>query len=228
MANWRHVVCLPIIVILPVSLVAQDTAAAMLISNGIGVQVNKYPAPASTALFSGDYIETRQSAVARIEASGSTADLNSETMVQFEGNELFLEHGSLSVNTSRGMRVRVGCLTVTPVNSAEWTHYDVIDLDGKVRVSALKDDVYIDARSSNPKQAKPSGHSDGVIVREGEQTSREEKCGAAYVKTPAAIAGRGAIMNSPWAIGAGVAGIGAALCVGLLCHDDDPLSPTKP
>ncbi len=216
------------IVTLSVSLLAQDVAAAMLRSNGIGVQVNRYPAPASTALFSGDSIETQQNAVARIEASGSTADLNSETMVQFEGIELVLEHGSLSVNTSRGMQVRIGCLTVTPVNKEEWTHYDVIDLDGKVRVSALKDDVYIDARSSNPKHAKQSGHSDRVIVRQGEQKSREEKCGAAYQQIPGAIAGKGPIMNSPWAIGAGVAGVGAALCFGLFCRNDDPASPTKP
>ena len=228
MVKWRNFVCLPLIVILPVSLLAQDPAAAMLRSNGVGVQVNRYPAPASIALFSGDYVETQKNAVARIEASGSTADLNSETMVQFEGIELRLEHGSLSVNTSRGMRVKVGCLTVTPVNNADWTHYDVVDLDGKVTVSALKNDVYLDARSNNPKQAKQSGHSDRVIVREGEQKSREEKCGAAYQQTPGAIAAKGAIMNSPWAIGAGVAGVGAALCFGLFCQNDDPASPTKP
>jgi hypothetical protein len=209
-----------------VSLLAQDTAAAILRSNGIGVQVNKYPAPASNALFSGDSIETQKNAVARIEANGSTADLSSETMVHFEGNELVLEHGSLSVNTSRGLRVKVGCLTVTPVNNVEWTHYDVVDVDGKVTISALKSDVYINATSNNPKQAKQSGHSDRIIVREGEQKSREEKCGAAYLKSP--IAGRGAFMNSPWAIGAGVAGIGAALCFGLFCQNDDPVSPTKP
>jgi hypothetical protein len=216
------------IVILPVSLLGQDAAAAMLHSNGVGVVVNKYPAPASTAVFDHDLIETQKNAAARIEASGSTADINSDSMVQFDISELVLEHGSLSVNTSRGMRVRVGCLTVTPVNNEEWTHYDVVDLDGKVTVSALKDDVYIDARSNKPKDAKQATHSDRVIVREGEQKSREEKCGAVDLKTPGAIAGRGAIMNSPWAIGAGFAGVGAALCFGLLCQGDDPVSPTKP
>lgn len=216
------------IVILPVALLAQDTAAAMLRSNGIGVQVNKYPAPASTALFAQDLIETQTTAVARIEASGSTADLNSGSIVQFDINELRLEHGSLSVNTSRGMRVKLGCLTVTPVNNADWTHYDVTDRDGEVTVSALKSDVYIDARSNNPKDAKQSAHSVRVIVREGEQKSREEKCGAAYQQTPGAIAGQGAIMNSPWAIGAGVAGVGAALCFALCDRRDDPISPIKP
>ena len=120
----------------------------------------------------------------------------------------------------------MGCVTVTPVNLTEWTHYDVTDLDGKISVSALKNDVNIDSRSGNPKQAKQSAHSTRVTVREGEQKSREEKCGAADVKTPERLAGRGAIMNSPWAKGAGLVGIGMT-CL-LICRGDDPISPTYP
>lgn len=210
------------IAILPGSLLAQDTQAAMLRSNGIGVILNKNPAPASTALFPNDLVETQKNAVARIEASGSTADINVDTMVQFEGNELVLDHGSLSVNTSRGLRVRVGCVTVTPVNDTVWTQYDVVDVDGKVSVSALKSDVYINARTKNFEQAKQSARSNRVIVHEGERKSREEKCGAAYTQTTS-----GAILNSPAAIGAGVAAVGVVACFGL-CHNDEPMSPTKP
>ena len=112
---------------------------------------------------------------------------------QFEGTELVLDHGSLSVNTSRGLRVRVGCLIVTPVNNAEWTHYDVADVDGKVTVSALKNDVNIDVRSRTPQQAKQAAHSNQVTVREGEQKSREEKCGAADMKR------RPAVVSPEWA-----------------------------
>jgi len=226
---WRQLVCLPMIVILPVSLMADDTGSAMLRSNG-GVIVNKNPAQASVALFSDDLIETPPQVAARIEATGSTADINPETVVQFEGDELVLEHGSLSVNTSRGMRVRIGCVTVTPVNE-DWTHYDVMDRDGKVTVSSLKNDVYVESRSSNPQQAKkpgkPSTQSDRMIVREGEQKSREEKCGAPIYKESGRLAGRGAIMNSPWAKAIGIVGIGTLACIGL-CHDDDPISPSSP
>jgi|HubBroStandDraft_5_1064220.scaffolds.fasta_scaffold179200_2 hypothetical protein len=216
------------IAILPVSLWADDVSAAMLRSNGVGVFVNKNPASPSNALFSDDLIETQKTAIARIEASGSTADINPETMVQFEGTELVLDHGSLSVNTSRGLRVRVGCITVTPANDAQWTHYDVVDVDGKVTVSALKNDVNIDARSSSPQQAKQSGQSNRVTVREGEQKSREEKCGAAVIRESVRLSGIGAIMNSPWAIGTGIAAIGVLTCFGLLCRNDDPVSPIRP
>jgi len=217
------------IVILPVSLLAQDTAAAMLRSNGVGVVVNKNPAPETVALLSDDLIETQKTASARIDAPGSTADINPDTMVQFEGTELVLDHGSLSVNTARGLRVRVGCVIVTPVNNSDWTHYDVADVDGKVNVSALKNDVYIDVRSTTPQQAKQAAHSSRVTVREGEQKSRDEKCGAADTKTPGGgLSGVGAVMNSPWAIGAGITGIAVLTCFGRLCRDDDPISPTKP
>ena len=57
--------------------------------------------------------------MARIEMIGSSVDVNPETMVQFQGDELALDDGSLSVNTSRGLRIRVGCVTVTPVNLSE-------------------------------------------------------------------------------------------------------------
>jgi hypothetical protein len=219
-------VCIVLAVVLPVSLDAQETAAAMLRSSGSGVLVNKNPAPTSIALFPNDLIETPQNAVARIELSGSTADINADTVVQFDGDELVLDHGSLSVNTTLGLRVRVGCLTVTPVNVSQWTQYNVSDLDGKVTVSAAKSDVYIDSRAKKAQEAKNPSRSTGDIVRESEQKSREEKCGAAYMKRED-LPGLGALMNSMWAkiVAGGVAG--SIACLGL-CHGDDPASPSKP
>ena len=169
-------------VILPVSLFAQENAAALLRSSGTGVLVNKNPSPESIALFPDDLIETPKSIVARLEITGSAADIGPETMVQFESDELALDHGNVSVNTTRGLRVRVGCLTVTPVNVSERTQYDVSDLDGKVTVNAAKNDVYIDARSKKPQEAKNPSRSSRDLVREGEQKSREEKCGGAYLR----------------------------------------------
>jgi hypothetical protein len=219
------------IVVVPISLWAQDTGAAMLRSSG-GVLVNKNSAPASIALLPDDLIETQKDIAARIEVAGSTADMRPETIVQFEGDELVLEHGSVSVNTGRVMRVRVGCITVTPVN-AEWTHYDVTDTNGKVTVWAQKNDVYIDSASKNPQNAKQSrqamqpGHSDRSIVKESEQKSREEKCGAPAIKESSRYAARGAFMNSPWAIGGATIGVGALTCWAL-CRGDDPISPSSP
>lgn len=218
--------CISMAFFLPVSLDAQETAAAILRSSGSGVLVNNNPVPTSIALFQDDLIETPKNAVARIELSGSTADVHGDTVVQFEGDELVLDHGSLSVSTTKGLRVRVGCLSVTPVNLSQWTQYNVMDVDGKVTVNAAKSDVYIDSRAKKAQEAKNPSRSTRDIVRESEQKSREEKCGAAYMRGDN-VPGLGALMNSMWAkiAAGGVAGVVA--CLGL-CHDDDPASPSKP
>ena len=225
--KWRYFVWLPMVAILHVSLLADEAAIAILRSNGNGVRVNKNPAPASSALFSNDLIETQENAVARIEASGSTAEIHPGTVVQFGRDELVLEHGSLSVDTSRGLKVRVGCITVTPVNDAAWTRYNVADVDGRVTVSALKNDVSIDSRSHNAQQIKKGTVSSRVIVREGEQKSREEKCGAAYHRATDAVGATGPILDSPWVVGAGLTTIGGLTCWAL-CRGDDPVSPSSP
>lgn len=223
----RHFVCIAMGIALPASVFSQDAAGGMLQSNGVGVLVNHNPAPASAALFPKDFVDTEKGAVARIEITGSTADMNPETMVEFNPDELVLNHGSLSVNTSHGLRVRVGCLTITPVNPADWTRYEVIDTDGRVMVKANQNDLYIDALSKNPQQIKRPQQSSRDIIRQGTQSSRDEKCGATYQNQPR-LPGIGAALNSPWAIGTGMAAIGTIVCLGLLCHNDDPVSPAWP
>jgi hypothetical protein len=220
----RNFVCLILIGILPASLVADDTGAAILHSTG-GVLVNGNAATDTATIFPGDTVEVQGKAVARIEVSGSMIDVTSQTLLEFDNGEIHLDHGSVSVSTSRGFRVRAGCVTITPVNREAWTQYDVSDTDNKVHVSALKNDVNLESRSSNPAQMKQSSSS-RVTVREGEQKSREEKCGGADVKS--GIAGRGALLNSPylqWSA-AGIITAGT-LCL-LLCFNNQPLSPSDP
>ncbi len=200
----------------------------MLRSSGEGTLVNGSNAPASIAIFSNDQVQTPKNVGSRIEETGSTADVNPETIVQFQTDELALDHGSLSVNTSRGLRVRVGCITITPVHDNAWTHYDVRDVNGKVEVAASKDDVYVSARSKNLMDVKQQEkeRANRTIVHEGEQKSREEKCGGAYSQ-PAAATAVGAVMNSPYAIWAG-AGVVVGITCYALCFSQTPASPSKP
>ena len=215
--------------LVPVSLIAQETSGAMLRSSGEGTLVNGSSAPASIAIFPNDQVQTPKNVGSRIEVTGSAADVNPETIVQYQADELVLDHGSLSVNTSRGLRVRVGCITITPVHDNTWTHYDVKDVNGKVEVAASKDDVYIDARSKNLMNVKEreKERSNRTIVHEGEQKSREEKCGGGYYKATTAVDGIGAILNSPYAIATG-AGIIIFITCYALCQSSQPSSPTCP
>jgi hypothetical protein len=213
-------------VLLPLSLSAQETTGAILHSTGSGVFVNESAVPASIAVFANDVVKTEKDVVARLEVAGSEAEINSETIVQFSLSELALDHGSLTVATSRGVRVRVGCILLTPVHDDRWTHYQVLDVDGKVSVAALKDDVFIEV---HPKRWQQMNERDREryrsLVREGQQNSREEKCGGNTLKS--GVAAVGPILNSPYAIGAAAVDVGVIACLGL-CHDDDPVSPAKP
>lgn len=213
--------------LLPVSLTAQEASGAMLQSQGEGTLVNGTSAPASVAIFPNDQVQTPKTAGSRIQLTGSVADINPETIVQFQLDELVLDHGSLSVNTSRGLRVRVGCITITPVHDNVWTHYDVKDVNGRVDVASSKDDVYISAHSKNLMDVKQQEkeRANRTIVHEGEQKSREEKCAGAYDnhETPA----NRPWLDSPIAVGIGASAVIFTTCYAL-CRDSEPESPKCP
>jgi hypothetical protein len=211
------------VVVMPASLMAQSSGGAMLHSDG-GVWLNGNPAPNSSAIFPHDLVQTQTGHQAKIDADGSTATVQPDTIVQFEGDELVLDHGSVQVNTSRGMTVRVNCMTVIPVTQ-EWTRYDVIDVDGKMRVVAYQNDVNIHYQGTVARRSKP-GTSLDATVHQGEQATREERCGVA-ARPAEVINAKGAILNSTWAKLAG-GGALVSLCFFLLCRGDDPISPAKP
>jgi len=219
--EWRNLVCGVMIVVLPASLTAQTSSGAML--HGDRVWLNGNSAPNSTAIFPHDLIQTQKDGQAIIDAEGSTATVQLDTLVQFEGDELVLDHGSLQVNTSRALRVRVNCITVIPVNP-EWTRYDVLDVDGKMKVVADENDVKIHYAGAAARKSK-LGSSD-VIVHQGEQATREERCGAA-AKPAEIVNADAAFLNTAWAKAAGLVAIGVITCYAL-CRGDDPISPDKP
>jgi hypothetical protein len=220
----RKLVCAALAVALPVSLMADDSTAAMLRHNG-GTLLNGNPAPPSSAIFPNDTVQTQPQREATINAAGSAVTVEPETLLQFEGDEIILDHGTVLVGTSRGLRVRVGCITVIPATAA-WTQYDVTNVDGKVTVTARKSDVNIESRGSKLQAARSGPNSQRVTVREGEQKTREEKCGAT-TKPPRYVEAKGAILNSPWVTGPAAGALILGTCL-ILCRGDDPLSPSKP
>jgi hypothetical protein len=213
-------------VVLPVSAFPDSPSGGILHSGGQGVLVNGNSVPASAAVFDNDLIQTEKASPARIEMTGSSATIDSETVLQFQLEELALDHGSLSMYTTSGLRVRVGCITITPVNPSSETLYEVIDRDGRVTLHASRSDVYIDAKEKQSKDVRSPSRSKRDVVRQGEQKSREEKCAGTAV-SPNPTPGIGAALNSPWAVAIG-GGVAALLTCWSLCRDDDPISPWKP
>jgi len=215
---FRGMVSCVLTVLFPFSLFAADSNAAMLYINGPAwVNGAHVPRPPS-AIFSGDLLQTRSDSIANINQPGSMVRVLSDSLVQFEGSSVKIDHGGVTVSTSKGMATMAGDVKVTPTSNA-WTEFNVTDVDGTVRIAARKGDVTV---------------SDGkgtVTLAQGQETTRDESSDNkkknrkhAAGATPGATGG---VLNSPIAIGvAGAAVVG--LTTWVLVKDDDPASPAKP
>ncbi len=199
-----------------------DTGGAILHTQG-GVWVNGYEAKDSSAIFPGDLVETKPGSPASLNLDGSTVLIQPESVARLQANSLELDHGSVSVGTSKSFKVKVNCITTTPVVNG-WTQYEVTDVNGNIQVAAHKNDVNVERELDRRKPAPVTEDSHGAAVREGEQKSFDESelCGA---PPRAKLASPG---TSPkWIAAGAAAGTGVLLCV-LLCGGSKPISSSAP
>lgn len=207
------------VIILPAALVAADLPGAMLYSHGTAL-LNGNSIARSSAIFSGDLVQTNRDSVANINATGSSVLVMNDSLVQYEGSALKLEHGGVTISTSKLLAAHAGAVTVTPAASS-WTEFDVRDVDGRVEIAARKGDLTI------------SDDTGTATLAEGQETTRDDsqaqsrnrrKRGIAEAAAPGAA---GAIFDSPITIGiAGAVVAGGTIWV--LTRNDDALSPAKP
>jgi hypothetical protein len=210
-----------LLLILPASLFAADTgAAAMLYADG-AAWVNGSHVPKSSAIFAGDLLQTRSDSAANIHAPGSSITVLGDSLVQFEGTSLKVEHGGVSVSTSKGIGASAGDVKVSPASNA-WTEFNVTDTDGTVRIAARKGDLTITDDSGT------------VTLAQGQETTRDEQSDQNDKKKKdkkraagAAPAAGGGVMNSPIAIGVGLAAVGG-VTAWVLLRNDNPVSPAAP
>lgn len=220
----RGLVSCVLAVLFPYSLFAADSNAAMLYINGSAwVNGTHVPRP-SSAIFSGDLVQTRRDSVANINAPGSSITVMADSLVQFEGSSLKIEHGGVAVATSKGVGTTAGDVKVTPV-SGEWTEFNVTDVDGTVRIAARKGELTIfDGNATTTlaqgQETTRQETSDETTDANGKKKKKREDGSA----VPGATGG---ILNSPYAIGAGAAAIGA-VAVWVLTKSDNPASPAIP
>src|SRR5271169_365653 len=127
-AVFRSMVSCVLLLIWPASLFAADSGAAMLYADG-AAWLNGSHIPESSAIFAGDLVQTRSDAAANIHASGSSITVLGDSLVKFEGASLKVEHGGVSVSTSKGVATVAGGVTVTPRSNA-WTEFNVTDING--------------------------------------------------------------------------------------------------
>ena len=214
----RNVICWMMIAVTPAALVAADSGAAMLYGRGGGaVWLNGRPLPRSSAVFPGDLIQTQPESLATLDASGSGVIVLPDSLIKFEGNAVSLEHGGISVATSRGMVAFAREVTVTPASNT-WTEFEVVDASGTVQVVASKGDVKVNCGKGT------------ATLSEGEQATRDQSGNCKKRRKGGAppLPGNGSILTDPHVLAGALIGGGAIVCL-LLCTSSKPfVSQWKP
>ncbi len=73
-----------------------------------------------------------------------------------------MEHGGVSVSTSKGIATTAGDVRVSPASNA-WTEFNVTDVDGTVRIAARKGDLTVTDDNGT------------VTLAQGQETTRDEQ-----------------------------------------------------
>jgi hypothetical protein len=215
----HYVICWMLVALTPASLLADaDPGGAMLYGRGKEpVLLNGKPLPRSSAVFPGDLIQTPPESVATLDAPGSGIVLYPDTKVKFEQNSVSLQHGSLSVGTSKRMVATALDVTATPAADA-WTEFEVADINGSIRVIASNGSVEVTCAKGN------------FSLSEGDEMIRDSagNCSKKKRKPAAIFPGSSGTLSSPWVIIGSLGTTGGVLCL-LLCDNPQPfISQWKP
>lgn len=213
------------VAITPISLSAQAPSA--IVHTQGGVWVNGYEAKDASAVFSGDVVETKPDFSATLNLEGSSVLIQAQSVVKFQGDAVELDHGTVSVETSRSFRVLAHCITVVPVAN-DWTQYEVVDLNGSVQVSARTKDVNVkwehnghkDSTAAQQQGQAEEASTEQGSVHQGEQKKYDESqlCGLPPRPNPAVLP------NPKW-IAAGAAGAG--LLTWIIVHGGGNKAPVS-
>ena len=221
-ALYLKILSCMMVVIFPAALFAADQPAAMLYSHGNAL-LNGDSIARSSAIFSGDLVQTSADSAANINASGSIVLVLNDSLVKYQGNAVELEHGGVTISTSKSMATRAGDVTVSPVTSV-WTEFEVRDVDGTVQIAARKGDLTISDDTGTTTLAQGQQTTRDESQSQNDDTNKKKKKKRAAGAVPGAAGG--GILSSPWVIGIG----GAAVAGGtawILIRGDEPVSPSQ-
>ncbi len=177
---------------------AADTA--IVYGSGVvylnGAQVNS-----SGAVMVGDVVQTKDTGVAQLTTVGSSASMQSNTIVRFSEGGLALDRGTITIATGKGASVFARDFKISP-SSGAWTQFDVIRSSGTIQILARKSNVTVSCGTGAP-----------ILLKEGQQLSRDDAadCGLGQKPIGAAAAAKGPILASPTAEMAGMAAAGGLL-----------------
>ena len=202
---------------LPLSTMAADTGIGILHASG-ATWINGSAVPKSSAVFSGDLVQTQPGSLASINSPGSNVMLFADSLLKYGKKDIELQHGTVAVMTSNGLSARIGEITVTPVAQGR-TEFRVTEADGTVQIVAQQGDVNVSdgSQTSTVSQGQETTRSS----QSAENKKKRRRGGAAI---PAAT---GSLVNSTGAVIVGAAAVGG-IAAWVLLQGSEPISPSCP
>ena len=217
-SSLRNLACWAMVVVVPASLWAADSSPAMLYAKGTA-WINGSTVPRTSAVFPGDLVQTRSDSMASINTSGSSVVVLADSLVTFEGPMVGLEHGGLTVATSKALGTHAGDVEVVPVSNG-WTQFEVKRVsDDTVEVVAQKGDVKVNDGSTTSTLAQ--GQRMTVDNAVEKKKKKRRKGGGAI---PASSSG---VLGSPFVTYGGAAAAGGLL-TWVIMQGDTPVSSVAP
>lgn len=224
---WRKMVSGVLVILFPCALLAADSGAAMLYTNGAAWVNGAHVPRTSSAIFSGDTLQTRSDTVANINLPGSSITILADSLVEYRGAAVEIDHGAVAVSTSKQVGALAGDVKITPASLA-WTEFNVTDTDGDVHIVASKGALLVTDASGKTttlqqgqQTTTPEASQDADNSNNPNGKKRNKKQAGA---NPAA---EGGILNSPWAVGGGAIAI-AGITTWVLTRSSAPASPSMP
>src|SRR5437879_4872501 len=211
----RRLVSWLLVLLTPAALIAADADTAVLYGTG-SVYLNGSLLSNSSAVTTGDVIQTKETGAANLNAAGSSVVIQSNTIVRFQSGGLALDRGSVTVATGRGLSVFARDFKITPA-SGNWTEFYISRASGVVQIIARKSGITVSCGANTS------------TIKEGQQFSRDDaaNCGLVDKAGGASPAAKGPILDSTWARDAGIAA-GSGLLLWVLTKCEDPFSSSSP
>ena len=140
--SWVKYLAGALAVLFPASIVMADANSAMLSASG-NVTVNGSLIERTTAIFSGDKVQTGANSIATLTSEGSAVTVPGNSSLIFSRSSVNLLSGGALVSTSRGMTVRVNRLLVQPARGAQ-ARFQIAQNQGQLEIIAREGTLAID------------------------------------------------------------------------------------
>ena len=160
------ITCALMLAILPASMMLAEAHAAMAMASGVAA-LNGTALANSTAVFSGDLLETGPNSALTITSNGSTVLIGANARVHYFGDSVQLHLGSTQVSTSKGMKIESDTVTIEPNKGS--AKYRVDRAQHTIVIAALAEELRVD--NNGETTVLPPGGSLTLQEKDDDQTA---------------------------------------------------------